>query len=213
MRVHFRRQSLFLALACASAVACQEPTVYFPPRLAAVLRSPRSWCDSASLASIWMTQLTDSRGARLSDEQVNLGVVKWGDWDAQVTCTEFEGLFLVHVDVRGDSQAAPEKKLPPEIHCRVLDSNDRPLGFALIEPATTFAIYEPIGVPPGSPLTCVFTREGRDLTKARVIVTTEHREYEFSYRSAPRSDGGASQERSRTIQGIRVQTAFPFGSP
>jgi hypothetical protein len=167
-------------MACLSAAACQDLTAYPPPRLAAVLSSPRSWVDAATPASIWLTYHNETCGSLLSDARVELGVVRWWGGEERVACTEFEGLFVVHVDLRRGPRPAGEGGFIPEMHCRVLDSEDRPLGFICIDPAS----FTTVNGRSITPLAFVFAREGRDLAKARVIVTTEEREHEFRYESA-----------------------------
>jgi hypothetical protein len=175
---------LFLAVAVSGGCGAREASTR--PPLAAVLRNAEDW-----RAAYHLTADMPARGALLSATQVVLGVVELAGGSEQVTCTEHEHLFVVSIASgwiarRGSSMR--RDSVLPELHCRVLDASNRPVRFLGLDLRSYVAFSGgPSGIRWSAPLDLVFSRTGRDLARARVIVTSAEAEATFVYDPSARA--------------------------
>ena len=114
-------------------------------------------------------------GPRVSDERVPLGKFTRSGREAGASYTEFANALLVSITYTHRLRPHPEFG---EMHCRVLDSTGRPLHFIGLHPAFFFSLT--VGRTT-THLGLVFSKRGRDLARARVIVTTYDGEFEMMY--------------------------------
>lgn len=121
-------------------------------------------------------------GVRMSDERVELGEFTWLGRRAGVSCTEFLNALLVHISHWRRGFSRPEVR---EMHCRVLDSTGRPLHSIGLHPA----FYRSHSAGPGmsTDFGLVFSKRGKELARARVIVTTDEGEFEMMYQPVRRT--------------------------
>jgi len=158
-----------------------------------VLRQPLA----ASLVTLedWTSAVDGFRAAPImiddlpSTATISLGVFSLAGIEEKIACAVSHDFFVVHVSIvwftlRGRTLRPPpsDTQSPPEIHCRVLDSEGRPLRFLGVTSMSIAKMYSYAVRRKGSFLELVFKRAGRDIGRARVIVTTEEGEWSFDYR-------------------------------
>ncbi|MHC4502008.1 MAG: hypothetical protein ACYTFI_01780 [Planctomycetota bacterium] len=194
--MHAKLQYLLLASFFPVITGCGGRDTGVAP-LAAVLRNRQDW-ETAFRGHRHPEMYLP--GALLSYWRVRLGYHKSAGRDERISCGEYENNFVVNLVIRwpggrGRIHRPDKVGWPPEIHCRVLDSQGRPLRFLGIHPISFTTAYSN----PGGDgiLEFVFSRRGRDVKGARIIVTNEEGERAFSYGStagtpAPRTKSPAA---------------------